>query len=255
MMSSLSDLPQSSKHRRDADDFIADRDRLVAARGGVPAPSSGGLHSVQPISSDQVIRDGERALDELPTATKDQIWHRWMLVAAALEAAQREAMFAAQTNEPAGAKYARAYNELVKRHRFDRINKSDRSRLLECLRHRAEIEKWLDALPTNKRLRIVHPLVILRNWKASLPPDPGAPKPEPKPSPKQRLERAHAEALEKIHRLEREIKQGGGDLWGREDRPADIARIMVGKLAAAKAERVAREMLKLLGAAKAGAGK
>ena len=49
-----------------------------------------------------------------------------------------------------------------------------------------------------------------------------------------------------MHRAQEEIKRGGGDLWTKDDRPEDIARIMLTKLSRAKAERVARAMLAAL---------
>jgi hypothetical protein len=199
------------------------------------------LYSVQPTSRDQAIHAGERALDELPAVAKEQIWDRWMQVAAGLEAVQQEAMFVAQTNEPTGARYAKTYKEIVKRHRYDRINSSDRSRLLECLRNRAAIEAWLAALPTNKRLKIAHPLVILRKWKTTLPPDPN--KSERKKTPT--LAQKHAEVLEENHRLKQEIERGGGDLWAPKDTAAQIARAVIDRLTSSKAEKVAREMLML----------
>jgi hypothetical protein len=49
--------------------------------------------------------------------------------------------------------------------------------------------------------------------------------------------------------MRREIAQGGGDLWSPEDRPQDIAKVIVGKLTKSKAEKVAREILKILSGA------
>jgi hypothetical protein len=223
--------------------------RELRKASGLESETEARLYSVQPSSRDATIAAGERALDELPTIAKEQIWDRWMLVAAALEAMRQEGMFRAQCNEPQGARYMREYRSLIRGHRFDRIGSSDRARLLECLDNRVAIEKWLAALPTNKRLKITHPLVILRNWKAAQ--KPNLPSPildpdNPKPPTKLTLREEHAVALEKIARLEGEIAKGGGDLWNRDDRPEDIARVMLSKLSAAKAERVARAMLKLL---------
>ena len=48
-------------------------------------------------------------------------------------------------------------------------------------------------------------------------------------------------------RMKREIERGGGDLWNCNDRPRDIARIVIQQCKSkTKAEKVAREMLKTL---------
>jgi hypothetical protein len=44
--------------------------------------------------------------------------------------------------------------------------------------------------------------------------------------------------------MKREIERGGGDLWSRNDRPQDIARVIVAGLSKNKAEKVAREILR-----------
>lgn len=60
------------------------------------------------------------------------------------------------------------------------------------------------------------------------------------------MQEAYIEALE-LHRAEREIVRGGGDLWiTPEDTVEDIAKVMLDRLSANKAERVARAILKEL---------
>jgi len=50
--------------------------------------------------------------------------------------------------------------------------------------------------------------------------------------------------------MKREIDRGGGDLWTVDDRPQDIACVILGKLSKTKAEKVAREILTALKEAK-----
>ena len=52
--------------------------------------------------------------------------------------------------------------------------------------------------------------------------------------------------LEDNDRLQREIERSGGDLWTVDDRPKDIARVMLDKLGKSKAEKVARVILAAL---------
>ena len=50
--------------------------------------------------------------------------------------------------------------------------------------------------------------------------------------------------------MKREIERGGGDLWSKDDRPRDIAKVILGKLTKAKAQKVAEEILMALKASK-----
>ena len=74
-------------------------------------------------------------------------------------------------------------------------------------------------------------------------PDPNSPQ---KVSAVQKLKDSLVNLQEENDRMRREIERGGGDLWSADDRPKDIARIIVDKLTKAKAERVAREILNAL---------
>jgi hypothetical protein len=60
----------------------------------------------------------------------------------------------------------------------------------------------------------------------------------------QKLEETNIELQERLHRAEEEIKCG--DLWTKDDRPEDIANIMISKLSRDKAGRVAGAMLEAL---------
>src|SRR6516162_9544606 len=94
---------------------------------------------------------------------------------------------------------------------FKEINKATRSQLLDCLKQRAEIEKWRSQLTDSERFKFNHPDTVLRKWKAStVVPDPNAPA---KVSPYQKLQADHVETIERLHRAEEEIRRGGGDLW------------------------------------------
>jgi hypothetical protein len=153
-------------------------------------------------------------------------------------------MHEVHTNQPTGQRYEKAMAKWLIAHSFHLIDKGDRNRLLECLDHQHEIEKWRASLTEADRFRFNHPNTVLRKWKAAtVIPDPNAP---PKVSAYAKLQTEHVKALEKNHRLEREIERGGGDLWTPQDTADDIATVVLGKLSANKAERVARAILKKL---------
>jgi hypothetical protein len=67
----------------------------------------------------------------------------------------------------------------------------------------------------------------------------------PRLSSVQKLKDSIIKLEEENARMRREIAHGGGDLWAPEDRPRDIAQIMIGKLGKGKARKVAQEILGL----------
>ena len=182
------------------------------------------------------IREGREAWRRVCTS-----WNDWKKVGAAFVIGRTTAMRDAHTNVPKGRGYNAAFRAWQKKHDFEGLDDTgDQTRLFRCMEHLAEIEPWL-AKPENKKLRLNHPSTIWRRWQASL--KPPASDDEKKPSHVQKLNNSIAALQEENDRMKREIMRGGGDLWTPEDRPKDIARIIVGKLTKAKAEKVAREIL------------
>jgi hypothetical protein len=153
-----------------------------------------------------------------------------------------EVMRDLHTNQPTGRRYEKAMGEWLVANGFKDIDKGARCRLLECLRHREQIDRWRALLTDSERFKLNHPDAVLRKWKAATAiPDPNA---TPKPSPYAQLKDAHAELIEENHRLQHRIEAADGDLWKPTDTAADIADVMVATLSPTKAERTAREILK-----------
>lgn len=154
------------------------------------------------------------------------------------------AMRDGHVNKPRGRSYNAAFTAWQKKYGFQDLDSGDRTRLFQVMDHLAEIEVWLKKLPSSERLRLNHPSSAWRRWKAATkkPAEEGA----KKPSPMQKLKDTIVVLQEENDRMKREIEHGGGDLWSPEDRPRDIARIMLSKLTRSKAEKVAREILKLV---------
>jgi hypothetical protein len=191
------------------------------------------------VAPDEIIRRAQEAWGRLAA---DRTWEDWLAVGEALALGRAEAMRDAYTNEPKGKRYCGFFGAWLKNHHLDAIDGAARSRILDCLDRRAEIEAWRAKLPMAKRLQLNHPAAVLRNWKKSLPPDSNKSQPADR---KPTLREAHAEALEKIDRLEREIERGGGDLWAPKDTARQIARAVIDRLPSSKAEKIARELSKL----------
>jgi hypothetical protein len=187
------------------------------------------------------IREGREAWHRVCTS-----WNDWKKVGAAFVIGRATAMRDAHTNVPKGRRYNEAFRAWQKKHGFEGLDDSgDQTRLFRCMEHLAEIEPWL-AKPENKKLRLNHPSAIWRRWQASL--KPPVSDDEKKPSPVQKLQDSVTALQEENDRMKREIERGGGDLWSAEDRPQDIAKVILGKLTKRKAETVARAILKMVSA-------
>jgi hypothetical protein len=196
-----------------------------------------GLSPLNPSAVDEIVRRGQHAMERRRRGFDD-----WLDIAEALQVGRVEAMRAAQTNEPKGKRYETVMGEWLLAQSFHAIDKSTRNRLLECLQQRAAIEKWRATLTEGERFRFNHPDSVLPKWKAAaVAPDPNAPR---KISAVARLKKVNIELQEKLLRAEHELSLGGGDLWTPDDVPEDIAAVMLVKLSPAKAERVARAILK-----------
>jgi hypothetical protein len=198
-----------------------------------------GLCQHNPSSVSDVVRLGQEAM-----ARKRRAWEDWLAIAEALQAGRVEVTDALHTNDLHGRRFEKAMGEWLITHGFKEIDKGARNRVLECLKHKIEIEKWRARLTDSERWKFNHPDTVLKKWKAStVVRNPSEPK---LLSPMQKLKDSLALLQEDNDRMRREIEDGGGDLWTPEDRPKDIAKIILGKLTKAKAEKVAREILAAL---------
>jgi hypothetical protein len=207
--------------------------------------SADGLCEHNPsLSVSEVVRLGQEAMQR-----KRRSWDDWLLIAEALQAGRTEVTRELHTNETRGRRFEKAMGDWLIAHSFKEIDKGARSRLLDCLKHKAEIQAWRARLTDSERWKFNHPDTVLRKWKASIAvPDPNK---APKPSPYQKLQADHMALIEERDRYKREIDNGGGDLWNSDDRPRDIARIVIQQCKSkTKAEKVAREILKALKAKK-----
>lgn len=187
---------------------------------------------------DVTVQRGREAMERQRCGFED-----WLLVAAALAVGRTEAMRSAHSNAPVGRRYEQEMGRWLIANGFQEIDKGARSRLLQCLEHREEIERWRATLTASERLKYNHPQTVLARWKkATVPTVPDA---EPKLSPVGKLNQTIVALEEENHRMRREIALGGGDLWSRDDTNHDIARIMLTKLGPTRAKGVARELAKL----------
>ena len=188
-----------------------------------------------------VVRAGQEAWCRLRS---NATWDDWKQVGNAHVIGRHKAMIEAGVNQPTGRRYNEAFGTWQREFGFENLDKGDRARLFEVMGHLAKIEAWLATLTTSEKLRLNHPTSILRKWKGSTAvPDPNA---TPKPSPYAQLKEAHAQQIEENHRLQKKIETADGDLWKATDTAADIANVMIDTLSLAKAERTAKEILRIV---------
>ena len=158
-----------------------------------------------------------------------------------------EAMSTAHVNRPEGRRYNQEYSELLKANGFDGVDKAVRSRLFFILDNIAGIEKWLATVPTNKRLKLNHPDTIWRAYQRTVvkKPDDVAPK---KPSHVEQLKTSLIESQEENAKLKREAERNTP--FTRADTARNIAGVVFRMISPAKAHEVARELNRLVRAAR-----
>jgi hypothetical protein len=195
-----------------------------------------GLNCVNP-SIGETVRMGQEAM-----ARKRRGWVDWIAIGEALQVGRAEVMRDTHTNQPAGRRFEKAMAEWLIANGFKEIDKGVRSRLLECLQHRTEIDQWLSRLTDGERFRFNHPNTVLKRWKGStVVPNPNA---TPKPSPQAKLRAANIELQEELHRLKR---HGDGNAFTKNDNARAIAVAIIGTFdglsnKTAKVEAIAREL-------------
>lgn len=196
--------------------------------------------SEQPTKLNQIVSDAQAAWARL---NNSNTWADWVLVATALAAGRGEAMLMAGTNKPSGTKFKREINRWLKEKNLDAIDKTTRSRAIECFEHLADIEKWRVTLSVSERLALNHPTTILRHWKRkTVARDPNAVK---KVSIREKQNATIAELEERCFRMQKQIERGGGDLWTRDDTAKDIANVISSQFSPSKISDIARELTKL----------
>jgi hypothetical protein len=191
-------------------------------------------------STDQIIRLGQEAWARVRS---DLNWQDWLAIGRAHVIGRARAEREAHVNEPKGQRYKEAFSEWMERFGFENLDSGDRSRLFYVMDHLPQIEAWRSTLTTTERLRLNHPSTVLRKWKSATQRPPQEAK---RPSPFAKMKESIIQLSEENDRLKREVDCGGGDLWSKDDRPEEIALVMVAKLSRTKAEKVAREILRRL---------
>src|SRR5262249_28517212 len=101
-------------------------------------------------------------------------WDRWKHVIIALNLIDTLAMREANTNKPKGGKFNLVVGKFLRDYGFDRIHKSDRSRMRKYAGKLEVIDAWRAEQPTERQLELNYPRVVYNQWRRSLAPSPPA---------------------------------------------------------------------------------
>jgi hypothetical protein len=160
----------------------------------------------------------ERGREALGRLAKNQTWEDWLAVGVAIDIGRQHAMRVSGKNTPEGKGYNQAFSKWLKDEGFDRLDKGDRKRLMDCIDHQAEIEEWRRILVLSQRLRLNHPSTVWRRWQQSVQ--------EAKPRQSKQITAHIAEVVQsRAHSAELEAPRDGAsadrDAWiaGLRDRP------------------------------------
>jgi hypothetical protein len=96
----------------------------------------------------------------------------------------RETCRQASSGHDKGRRFNEAMGRWLRCYGFDRIDKSDRSRLLRCADHLEDIDTWRSARPLSEQLELNHPRIVFERWQRSLEKDENTPTPSVKQNPK-----------------------------------------------------------------------
>jgi hypothetical protein len=116
-------------------------------------------------ATEQAVAHGREAWGRIKS---DSTWEDWVLVGQALDIGRGEAMRRTGSNQPRGRGYNEAFSAWLQKNGFAEIDKGTRSRLAECMEHRAEIEQFRADLGLGERLRLNHPNSVWRHWRSSI---------------------------------------------------------------------------------------
>ena len=134
--------------------------------------------SGQPIQ--EVIHCGQLALVRLE---QNRTWQDWCAVISAL-AEGRKVCAAVSGGQTAGKHYNASMGRWLRCYGFDRIDKSDRSRLLRCADHLETIDTWRSGRPLSEQLELNHPRIVYERWQRTLERDENTPTPAINENPK-----------------------------------------------------------------------
>jgi hypothetical protein len=99
-------------------------------------------------------------------------WPNWQRVGAGLAILRGLAMREIGCNNVLSKRYRDRFHQLLAHRSYRSMEPTTRKALLQCDEHASEIDEWLASLDEGRRLRLNHPVAVLRAFRASQNPRP-----------------------------------------------------------------------------------
>jgi hypothetical protein len=199
----------------------------------LPAPEKVGASNLGADTADdnQAIRDGIDAADQYVAAQRAS-FDNTLKIGRALEIISKRAMLETRSMKEAGPAFRAATGEALSKTGFDRIHKSERSRMRAIYRDRIAINAWRDELPDEKRDNLSSAKAVLSAFKAYQREQRGETVPRSSLAEQNKALKAKVEELQR--RLD-EMSEDGGSIITKDSGAGDIVDWMsrafsVGKL-------------------------
>ena len=110
-----------------------------------------------------IIERGQAALARL----ERNAWPDWRAVIEAVGEGDRLSLLEAKANTRKSRHYSERMASWLRLYGFDRFDRADRCRLLECSDNLTALETWRSGLSAEQQLAFNHPRVVLSHWKRS----------------------------------------------------------------------------------------
>src|ERR1700756_475551 len=108
----------------------------------------------------------QRALAAWERIKSDSYWNDWVEIGETLSDGRTAMLRKLGMNEPTGKKWSDNFGQWLKETGLSNVaDKASRSRLIDCMLHRVEIEAWRATLRPEERARYNHPTTVWRQWK------------------------------------------------------------------------------------------
>jgi hypothetical protein len=116
----------------------------------------------------RTVRAGAEAWAQMARA---QSFTAWVAVGRALSIGKQHCLHATGARNTRDRRYCLAFSKWMKACGFTGITPSVRSHAIEVFEHLQDIETWRKNLSDRQRRRLIHPLAVLRRWRAATMPE------------------------------------------------------------------------------------
>jgi hypothetical protein len=116
----------------------------------------------------RTVRAGAEAWAQMARA---QSFTAWVAVGRALSIGKQHCLRATGANGVRNRRYCLMFSKWMKARGFTGMTPSVKSHAIEVYEHLQDIEAWRKTLSDRQRRRLIHPLAVLRRWRAATLPE------------------------------------------------------------------------------------